>query len=40
MPDRFEIVFLETGRPLPSADCCGSGTVVVAGETSVLVDCG
>jgi ribonuclease Z len=40
MQDRFEIVFLGTGSPLPSADRCGSGAVVVAGETSVLVDCG
>jgi ribonuclease Z len=40
MPERFEVVFLGTGSPLPSADRCGSGTVVVAGETAVLVDCG
>lgn len=40
MTDRFEIVFLGTGSPLPSADRCGAGQVVVAGETHVLVDCG
>ncbi len=40
MPERFEIVFLGTGSPLPSADRCGAGNVVVAGETNVLVDCG
>ncbi len=40
MTERFEIVFLGTGSPLPSADRCGAGNVVVAGETSVLVDCG
>jgi len=38
--DRFEVVFLGTGSPLPSADRCGAGNVVVAGETNVLVDCG
>jgi ribonuclease Z len=38
--ERFEVVFLGTGSPLPSADRCGAGNVVVAGETNVLVDCG
>lgn len=36
----FEIVFLGTGSPMPSADRCGSGTVLVADGTCVLVDCG
>jgi ribonuclease Z len=36
----FEIVFLGTGSPLPSADRCGAGAVMVAGDTHVLVDCG
>jgi ribonuclease Z len=36
----FEIAFLGTGSPLPSADRCGAGNVVLAGETRVLVDCG
>src|SRR5690348_8581162 len=40
MSERFELVFLGTGSPLPSADRCGAGNVVVAGETNVLVDCG
>lgn len=40
MAERFEIVFLGTGSPLPSADRCGAGQVVVAGDTHVLVDCG
>jgi ribonuclease Z len=40
MPERFEIVFLGTGSPLPSADRCGAGQVIVAGETQVLVDVG
>ena len=40
MTERFEIAFLGTGSPLPSADRCGAGNVVVAGETNVLVDCG
>jgi ribonuclease Z len=38
--ERFEIVFLGTGSPLPNPDRCGAGTVVVAGDTHVLVDCG
>ena len=33
-------MFLGTGGPLPSADRCGAGAVLVAGETHVLVDCG
>lgn len=40
MSERFEVVFLGTGSPLPSLDRCGAGQVVVAGETNVLVDCG
>ena len=40
MSERFEVVFLGTGSPLPSMDRCGAGQVVVAGETNVLVDCG
>ncbi len=40
MAERFDVVFLGTGSPLPNADRCGAGHVVVAGDTSVLVDCG
>jgi ribonuclease Z len=40
MSERFEIVFLGTGSPLPNPDRCGAGNVVVAGETHILVDCG
>jgi len=40
MSERFEIVFLGTGGPLPSADRCGAGAVLVAGDAHVLVDCG
>jgi ribonuclease Z len=40
MSERFEIVFLGTGSPLPNPDRCGAGNVVVAGDTHVLVDCG
>jgi len=40
MSERFEIVFLGTGGPLPNADRCGAGPVVVAGDTNVLIDCG
>jgi ribonuclease Z len=40
MTERFEIVFLGTGSPLPSPERCGAGQVVAAGDTQVLVDCG
>lgn len=40
MPEKFDIVFLGTGSPLPSPDRCGCGHVIVAGNTNVLVDCG
>ncbi|MEX2080769.1 MAG: MBL fold metallo-hydrolase, partial [Dehalococcoidia bacterium] len=40
MTTRFEVVFLGTGSPLQSADRCGAGQVVVAGDRHVLVDCG
>jgi len=40
MPEPFEIVFLGTGSPLPSADRCGAGNVVAAAGQNVLVDCG
>ncbi len=40
MPERFEIAFLGTTGPLPSPERCGNGTVIVAGDTNVLVDCG
>lgn len=40
MAERFEVVFLGTGSPLPQADRCGAGQVIVAGDTHVLVDCG
>jgi len=36
----LEVVFLGTGSPLPSADRCGAGQLMVAGTTNVLVDCG
>lgn len=40
MTPPFDVVFLGTGSPLPSADRCGSGHVIVAGDRHVLVDCG
>lgn len=40
MTERFEIAFLGTTGPLPNPERCGSGTVIVAGDTNVLVDCG
>ena len=40
MTEPFEIVFLGTGGPLPNADRCGAGSVIVAGDRNVLVDCG
>ncbi len=36
----LEVVFLGTGGPLPNADRCGAGAVLVAGDTHVLIDCG
>jgi ribonuclease Z len=36
----LEVVFLGTGSPLPSAERCGAGQLIVAGGTNVLVDCG
>lgn len=39
MDQRFEIVFLGTGSPLPG-DRCGAGQVIVGGNRHVLVDCG
>jgi ribonuclease Z len=38
--ERFDIAFLGTGGPLPNADRCGAGQVIVAGDTHVMVDCG
>ncbi|MBI5283942.1 MAG: MBL fold metallo-hydrolase [Chloroflexi bacterium] len=40
MSERFDVVLLGTGSPLPSADRCGAGNVIVAGDTHILVDCG
>jgi ribonuclease Z len=40
VPANFEVVFLGTGSPLPSADRCGAGNVIVANDTNILVDCG
>lgn len=37
---KFEIVLLGTGSPLPSANRCGVGTVVIGEQGSVLIDCG
>jgi len=39
MPE-MEIVVLGTGSPLPSANRCGAGNVVLAGDSAVLIDCG
>ncbi len=40
MSERFEIVFLGTGGPLPNTDRCGAGAVLIAGDAHVLIDCG
>ena len=40
MDKNFEVAFLGTGGPLPNADRCGAGQVLIAGEQHVLVDCG
>jgi ribonuclease Z len=39
MPN-MELVLLGTGSPMPSANRCGGGQVVVGGAHRVLVDCG
>lgn len=39
MPD-LELVVLGTGTPLPSANRCGAGHVVIGGGATVLIDCG
>lgn len=36
----FDVLLLGTGSPLPNADRCGAGQVLIAGEERVLVDCG
>ena len=36
----FEIVLLGTGSPLPNAERCGSGQVIIAGDLRVMVDVG
>jgi len=36
----LEVAFLGTGSPLPSADRCGAGQVIIADDTFILVDCG
>ncbi len=35
-----DLVILGTGSPLPSANRCGAGNVVIAGDQTVLIDCG
>ena len=40
MAERFEVAFLGTTGPLLNPERCGSGTVIVAGDTNVLIDCG
>lgn len=36
----FDVILLGTGSPFASANRCGAGQLVVAGETAVLIDCG
>lgn len=36
----MELILLGTGSPLPSANRCGAGTVIISGDSAVLVDCG
>ncbi len=36
----MEVVLLGTGSPLPNADRCGAGQVIIAGDDRVLIDCG
>jgi len=37
---RLEVTLLGTGTPIPSADRAGAATLVRAGSTNLLVDCG
>lgn len=39
-PSPFEVVLLGTGSPVPGPHRCGTGHVVIAGDTRVLIDCG
>jgi ribonuclease Z len=36
----LEVLLLGTGSPLPNADRCGAGQVIIAGNDRILVDCG
>ena len=36
----FDVILLGTGSPLPNADRCGAGQLVVVGDERILVDCG
>lgn len=36
----FDVILLGTGSPLPSANRCGAGNVIVGAEGTVLIDCG
>jgi ribonuclease Z len=36
----MELILLGTGSPMPSAERCGGGQLIVAGGQRVLVDCG
>jgi ribonuclease Z len=40
MSAALEITLLGTGSPLPSANRCGAGQVIVSGDDRVLIDCG
>ena len=40
MAGQFDVVFLGTGSPLPSAERCGAGNVIAIDGANVLVDCG
>jgi ribonuclease Z len=40
MTAAIEVMLLGTGVPLPSADRCGAGYVIVAGGERVMLDCG
>ncbi|HEY8173585.1 MAG TPA: MBL fold metallo-hydrolase [Dehalococcoidia bacterium] len=37
---KFELILLGTGSPLPSANRCGAGNVVLSDGTAILIDCG
>ena len=36
----FDVILLGTGSPLPAANRCGAGNLIIGGEGTTLIDCG